>query len=239
MHVLVCQGNGKYYVSAAYGYFRDVTATESLEKNRQMFRNPFFVVWNEEKTRLIRLKKYNPNVNHIVPQALVIDNDRQNWLADEEGAGCVDFLSRELLDSFLDDEKQPKELLSKCRALDADYVYNETPEIQSQTDIDHLMQAAGRFHDAFLEEKELQADGTLYLLYDGVWGCKIELWFWGDLEYSFAVREESDFPYLFCCSLFLQNEFVYFFDDDHAIEEISRGVDYIKARHMKYRIIPN
>lgn len=239
MHVLVCQGNGKYYVSAAYGYFRDVTAMEFSERSRQMFQNPFFVVWDEDKKRLIRLKRYQQNTPYIVPQALIIDNDRHHWVKDEEDVGCVGFLSRELLDSFLDDEKQPDEILAKCRALDSDYVYNETPEIQSQSDIDNLMQASGFFHDAFLEEKKLRADGTLHLLYDGVWGCKIELWFWGDLEYCLAVREESDYPFLDRCSIILKDEFVYFIDEDRSIEDISRGVDFIKARHMKYKIIPN
>jgi hypothetical protein len=29
MHALVCQGKGKYYVSAVFGYFKDITATDN------------------------------------------------------------------------------------------------------------------------------------------------------------------------------------------------------------------
>lgn len=43
---------------------------------------------------------------------------------DDEGVGSVDFLNRELLDSFLDSEEQPEDILEKCRSMDAGYVYD-------------------------------------------------------------------------------------------------------------------
>lgn len=33
----------------------------------------------------------------------------------------------------------------------------------------------------------MQADGTLYLRFDGIWGCEVEVWFWGELEYDTSV----------------------------------------------------
>ncbi len=79
-----------------------------------------------------------PNTKYLIPQILIIDSEQDNWKKDEQGVGCVDFLSRELLDSFLDEEKQPEDILNKCRKMDADYIYIDTPEIKTQKDIEDL-----------------------------------------------------------------------------------------------------
>ena len=127
-------------------------------------------------------------VLYIIPQILIIDAKQDNWNENEDGEGCVNFLNRELLDSFLDDEIQPQEILDKCREMDADYIYEEIPEIMCQQDIENLERASGGFHDARIAKEELLNDGTLYLRFDGTWGCEIEMWFWGDLEYDTSSR---------------------------------------------------
>ena len=33
MHALIRQGNGKFYVSAVFGYYKDVTAGDSYGRN--------------------------------------------------------------------------------------------------------------------------------------------------------------------------------------------------------------
>ena len=91
-----------------------------------------------KKKRLIRWLDMVPNTKYLIPQILIIDSEQDNWKKDEQGVGCVDFLSRELLDSFLDEEKQPEDILNKCRKMDADYIYIDTPEIKTQKDIEDL-----------------------------------------------------------------------------------------------------
>ena len=87
----------------------------------------------------------------------------------------------------------------------------------------------------------MQSDGNLYLLFDGIWGCKIEVWLWGDLEYDTSSRDSKDCdPYWFCSTILLQDEFVYFIDDeDVTVDEMKNGCCWFKARHMKYHIIPD
>lgn len=87
----------------------------------------------------------------------------------------------------------------------------------------------------------MQEDGTLYLIFDGTWSCEIEVWFWGDLEYDLSIRKpEEDDPYWFGSTVILQDGFVYFIDEyDMTVDEITEGYCYFKARHMKYRIIPD
>lgn len=241
MHALIRQGNGKFYVSVVFGYYRDITAEDDYQRYLEEIHKPYWIVWDEDKKRLIRWLAMVPNTKYLIPQILIIDSEQDNWKIDEQGVGCVDFLSRELLDSFLDEEKQPEDILNKCRAMDVDYVYIDTPEIKTQKDIEDLEWASGGFHDARIAEEKLQEDGTLYLRFDGTWGCEIEVWFWGDLEYDTSSRnqKEND-PYWFGSTVILQDGFIYFVDDaDMTAEQITKGYCYFKARHMKYRIIPD
>lgn len=241
MHAIVCQGNGKYYISAVFGYYRDITATEEYKRYLEGIHKPYWIVWDAEKKRLIRWHAMVPNTKYIIPQLLVVDADQSNWSIDDEGVGSVDFLNRELLDSFLDSEEQPEDILEKCRSMDAGYVYDEMQAIKTEEDIETLSWTSGGFHDARIAKEELQDDGTLYLRFDGTWGCEIEVWFWGDLDYDISSRDsETCDPYWFGSTVILQDGFVYFVDDDDmTVDKITSGYCYFKARHMKYRIIPN
>ena len=263
MHAIIRQGEGKYYVSAVFGYYKDITATDDYEKYLQNIYNAYYVVWDAEGKRLARClamvpdTKYilpdlptiaapnrlwrEPSQIYIIPQVIIIDANQGNWRKDEEGVGCVDFLNRDLLDSFLDRDEQPKEILDKCRAMDAGYVYEETTEIKTEADIVNLSWASGGFHDAFIAKGELMGDGTLYLLFDGTWGCKIEVWFWGDLEYDTSSMNSDEYDHFWLGStVILQDGFVYLInDDDMTVDKIAPGYCYFKARHMKYRIIPD
>lgn len=135
MHAIVRQGNGKYYISAVFGYYRDITATEDYERYIQSIHNPYWIVWDEDKKRLIKWQTMVPNTKHIIPQILIVDSECDNWNKDESGVGCVNFLSRELLDTFLDMEQQPEDILEKCRKMDDGYVYNAVQEIKTKRDM--------------------------------------------------------------------------------------------------------
>lgn len=238
---MVCQGNGKYYISAVFGYFRDITATDEYEKYIQSIYNPYWIVWDEEKKRLIKWLNMVSNDKYINPQILIIDSEQKNWNMDDDGVGCVDFLSRDLLDSFLDKEQQPEDILEKCRLMDAGYIYEEIQEIKGQNDIENLYWASGYFHDAYIAKEELQQDGTLYLKFEGCWGCEIEIWLWGELEYDTSSKNSDCYDQYWYSSTILQEDgFIYFVDDNNmTVDKIGKGYCYFKARHMKYRIIPD
>lgn len=240
MHALINQGNGKYYLSYVFGYYRDITVTDEYERYVQSIDNPYWVVWDPEGKHLIR---WYPNVqgtNYLILQIIIVDADQSNWTKDENGNGCVDFLNRELLDSFLDQDDQPEEILAQCRAVDEGYTYDEIQEVKTQTDIENLHWATGGFHDAYIKQQEMQDDGTLYLRIDGIWGCAIDVWFWGDVEYDTSSRDPEYYdPYWFGATVILQDGFVYLVDEeDMTVDQITSGYCYFKARHMRYRILP-
>ena len=111
MHAIIRQGEGKYYVSAVFGYYKDITATDDYEKYLQNIYNAYYVVWDAEGKRLARClamvpdTKYilpdlptiaapnrlwrEPSQIYIIPQVIIIDANQGNWRKDEEGVGCV------------------------------------------------------------------------------------------------------------------------------------------------------
>ncbi len=213
MHAIIRQGNGKYYISTVFGYYKDITATDEHERYLESIDKPYWIVWNADKTRLIKWLNMVPNTKYIIPQILIVDSEHNNWNIDEDGVDCVDFLSKELINSFIDKETQPEDILNQCRTINENYIYEEITEIKSKKDIENLEWVSGGFHDARIAKEELQ-NGILYLKFDGTWGCEIEVWFWGDVEYDTSSRDPEYYdPYWLGSTIILQDEFVYLADE--------------------------
>jgi len=244
MHGIIRQGNGKYYVSTVFGHYVDITAKDDYGIFLQEIHNRYWIVWDEKKERLIRWHNMTPNIEYLIPQILIIDADQSNWSIDDKGIGCVSFLSRELLDSFLDKEQQPEDILNMCRSIGSDYIFKEIQQIKTKKDIENLNWVSGGFHDAYIKREEMLNDETLYVRFDGVWGCEIEIWFTGEVEYDTSTKNPEFYdPYWFGSTILLQNGFVYLIDDedmeDININQLNQGYTYFKARNMKYRVIPD
>ena len=172
---------------------------------------------------------------------LIIESGQEGWIEDEEGVGGVDFLPREVADQIIDSGLFPDGVFEKCKAVGAGYEYKPEQEILTQKDIENLEWASGGFHDACIQECKLQDDGSLYVKFDGTWGCKVEVWFWGDVEYDISSRDPDECdPYWYGSTVIIWDDFVYFVDEeDMTVDQISDGYCWFKARHMKYRIIPD
>ena len=86
-----------------------------------------------------------------------------------------------------------------------------------------------------------KGDGSLYVKFDGTWGCKVEVWFWGEVEDDISSRDPDECdPYWYGSTVIIWDDFVYFVDEeDMTVDQISDGYCWFKARHMKYRIIPD
>lgn len=244
MKAIIRQGEGKYYISTVFGYYNDVKSKRNYFGNWENVNIPYYVVWDEKHEKLVKCFACAQNTNHVEPLVLMIDSDHSGWIFDEEmWIGGLEFLPRELADRLIVKGSLPDDILEKCLVADGEYVYEPYKEITTEKDADDLLLASGCFHDARIAEERLQDDGKLYVRLDGVWGCEIEVWFWGDLEYDTSSRNRQDRdPYWYGSSIILQDGFVYFVDEDNItakdIEKIDASYCYFKARHMMYHIIP-
>lgn len=232
MHAIICQENGSHYISMVFGYYRD---------RARSYYADYWIVWDSKKERLIKWPTFKPKKKFLEKQILIVDADQNDWNLNQDGEGCVNFLNRNLLDSIMRENNQPQNIIEQCRKIDKGYTYDEVHEIKTQKDIEDLDWITGNFHDAYIAKKKLQDDGKLYLKFEGIWGCDLEVWFWGDLEYDMSSRDSElvDDPYWFDSTILFHDGFVYLIDEeDMTVEKITTGYCYFKARHMEYRVIP-
>ena len=203
MHAIIRKGNKEYYTSAVFGFYDD-------NPNKSGFCK-YFIVFNEEKTKLIKKKMFNPKKKPYYDLTVLLLDDCQNdWDVDTNGYGCVNFLNIDLVEEIVQGKNISNELLKKCKDIDSQYVYYEYNEINTQTDIDKLMLVSGGFHDArIFEMKELE-DGILKVVFDGIWGCN-----------------------------FIDNGRNVFVDEeDVELKDINENYCWFKAEKVTYHIIP-
>ena len=239
MHALIYLQNGSYYTSAVYGYYIGPAAIREGSER-------YWIVWNSSKTRLIRWPTMVPEKEYLVPQIFIVDSDQSNWIInDDNDSGCVDFLTIEFLNSFLDQNDQPEDILKKCRNADPPYIYQDTREIKNKKDIEDLDWISMGFHDAFLTKKEFQEDGSLYLALDGIWSCELEIWFSGEIECHTATGKNGEEYDLYWdwqgATILIHEGFIYFVVDEPVttVTDLKSDCCYFKARHLKYRITPH
>ena len=226
MHAIVREKDGNYYITPVFGYLGG--------------KYQYYFVWNKDRSRISKLSAYEENGRCLTRGIIIVDSDQNNWIMDENGIGCIDFLTLDQLEDIVCMNDQPEDILKKCREMDEGYEYEERPEIKNEKDAEDLMWAAGCFHDAFIEKEEMQEDGKLYVLFDGIWGCKVEMWFWENLEYDTSSRDEYGDKWWMDSSILFEEGFIYLVDDEGiTVDKISKGYCYFKARHVQYHIIPD
>ena len=61
MHAIIRQGDGKFYISAVYGYYEDNTAIDDYDRYLEQIYKPYWIIWDPEKKRLIRWQTTVPD----------------------------------------------------------------------------------------------------------------------------------------------------------------------------------
>jgi hypothetical protein len=242
MYAIVRQGNGKFYTSTVFGYFYDVKSSDAYQRHLERWRSAYYIVWNEAKTHLTKVLALQPNTKYLIPQILITDTSKDNWMEDAETTmGCVNFLSRAIADELCASHEMPAEILEQCMQLENEFSYDPCPEVRTEKDIENLNQAVGGFHDAFIRSCKLNDDGTLHVCFDGTWGCTVELWFWDDVSYCAESRDPDELdPYWYSSSIFFHDGYIVLVDEaDMTAEQLDDSYCWFKAKHMKYRIIPD
>lgn len=176
MHAIIRIGDGKYYVSSVFWYYNDVKSEDDYQRYLERIHTPYYVVFNEEKTKLIKWYNMQPDTEFLIKQVLIIDSDESGWnINEEDGTGGVEILLRELADKIISEGMVPDDSMQQCKKIEESYVYNEYREIKAEKDIEDFEWATGNFHDACIEEQRVLEDGRLYLKFNGIWGCQVEI----------------------------------------------------------------
>ena len=232
MYAIINKGNGHYYTSAVFGYYND-----KIEKYGSW--KQYLIVLDEAKKKLIRFSEYDQRkMPHLHKSALFTDGDQSDWTIDKNGYGGVSFIPKDAALEYVR-TGTPADVLARCLEYDRQNPYSEVQAVENEKDIDNLMWASGYFHDAYIEDIAPVTDG-IRVMFDGVWGCKIEVLFTGEVAYNTDSRDpETDDPYWFGSSVAFYYGFIYMVDEDEMnIDEISDGYCWFRARKMSYKIIP-
>jgi len=232
MYAMIREGDGKFYTSMVFGYYKS--------SDKSDYKNRFWIVLNKAKSALVKQNVLQQNTKYLIPMVLITDADKTDWNKISENEESVDFLPTAELLSLIDNNAIPGEFTSKCIEMDSAYQFESIRSINSENDIRDLEWVSGGFHDAFIAEKR-ESENSLYILFDGTWGCKIEVWFEGDVSYDTSCRDPEKWdPYWFGSTVTIENGFVYLIDDeDVSVSDINPNYCWFKARTMKYRVIPD
>ncbi len=232
MYAIIREGDGKFYTSMVFGYYKSSDNSD--------YKNRFWIVLNKAKTALIKQHVLQQNTQYLIPMVLITDADESGWnkiSANEESAA---FLPTGKLLSLIDNDAVPDELTRKCIDMDKAYSFEPIRSINGASDIRDFTWVSGGLHDAYIAEKK-EGEDALYLLFDGTWGCKIEVWFEGDVSYDTSGRDSGKWdPYWFGSTVTMENGFVYLMDEeDVLVQDIRPEHCWFRARTMKYRVIPD
>lgn len=238
MHAIIRLGDGKYYLSQVFGYYCPITATEKMEVYRQRIYSQYYLVLDSQKQRLQRQYVFDAAKVYLIPSLIIVDTDQSDWKMMDDEQGCVSFLADLPADEV--ERDLPAPLLQRCIEADRAYQFEPYPRIRTQRDIDNLLWATGSFHDAFIKTHQIQPDGSLYVLLEGVWGCSVELWFSGDVSYCTKSYESELYdPYWCGASVFWRDGWLYLVDDLPSQDaEIDDSYCWFRAKQIKYHIIP-
>lgn len=238
MYAIVKSKSGHFYTSMVFGYFCKITATDDYQQYLESVHNQYYLVLSEDKSRLVKKYVFPWKDKYLDPQILIVDASQPEWILDEKNHGCVSFLCG--TDFNTDDIILDPAVLEKCISMDATQAYQEYVEINTEADIENLYSVSGYFHDAYIKKCE-HIEDTIYVLFDGVWGCKIELWFSGDTAFCIDSRDpEYEDPYWFGSTILHDDGYYYLVDeDDMKVHDITDKYCWFKGRHLKYHVIPN
>ena len=175
MHAIIRQGNGKYYISAVFGYYNDVKSEDDYQRYLERIHTPYYIIFNEEKTKLIKWFNMQPDTKYLINQVLIIDSDKSGWIINEQdGTGGVEFLPRELADKIILDGIVPDDIMQQCKKIEEPFTYEEYREIKTQKDIEDFDWVTGNFHDACIDEQKILDGGELYLRFTGIRKAEIQ-----------------------------------------------------------------
>lgn len=243
MYGLIRQGQGKYYGSVIFGYYHDVLSEDRMTQAQELIKTAYYVVLDETKSRLIKVMEYGKDENgypHL--NVIITDTDEKGWILHDYKGG-VKFLSREKADEYINQHVTTADILKKCQELDSDYHYEPYRIIKSKKDIVDLDASSLNFHDALITHYEERKDGSLYLLFDGTWDCKIEVIFSGDVKYNkeILMNPEPKMDYhWYDSSVLIKNGYTWLLDySGEKTDDLSKEAFWFRGKEMKYHVIPD
>lgn len=231
MKVIIRLGDKKYYTSKVF-------AIKMIKFNNLCLYQ--YLVFNQYNEKLIFQDSRDYTSIYIDPLVLIYDNDSSDMQLGEDWSGKVNFISNHELEEIVVKGTYSKELLTKCKKHITTY-NDEYIHVKNQKDINNLMAVAGGFHDGLIKEVNKNQNGELVVLFDELWGCKIEMIFSKDVEYNCVKVEKGYEFWLDAKMLFIDKKILLVDDACYKPNKIKldNRYNWFKSSEVRYRIIPD
>ena len=222
-------------------FFCKVTATDDYQRYLERIHNQFYLVLNSSKTALVKKYLFPAGNKYLDPKVLVTDTDDSGWISQsrkDDRRACISFLANLSVDT--EEITVPDALLQRCIDLDRAYTFHAYPEITDEKSIDDLMEVAGNFHDGRIQRWEQNGD-AIYVLFDALWGCKLELWFEGDVRCDTSIFEQENIvPWWANATLLKTDGYYYLVEGDcDDVSQLTSDFCWFRGRTLRYHVIPN
>lgn len=199
-----------------------------------------YLVLDENNSKLYFQDEYAHGTKYIETLLLIFDYDTIDMTLDSNGLGKVNFISDDELNDIASLGKYSNKLLKECIKYATKYE-GEYINISNENDIENLKCVSGNFHDGYIKDINKNEKGELVVLFDGLWGCSIEMIFSKDVEYENKRSFEEGDVWWSSCSMIFKHNKIYFADDDcySGDDDIRDYSTWFVAEKIRYRIIPN
>lgn len=233
MKAIIKLNNGKYYISKIFGIYND-----KLNDKQKAGYSFYYIIFNETGTELIKKYEYKQKSLFIIREILICDTNTSYMKLDENDCGKVSFISNEEIEKIKNNQRVSPNTLKQClKYIDKnkiDYI-----KIKDENDIKNLMSVSFGFHDADIENLE-EKNNKLYVLFSGIWGCKIQIIFEGNIQYKIETNNEYSGEW-FGATMLLDNNQIILVDDENykKDENLENYSNWFKADKIKYIVIPD
>ena len=233
MKAIINSEDNNYYASKVFAIKNDYL--NDVYKGGFSYK---YLVLNKDYTNLVFVNEYDMKP-HIYTNVLIFDNDMSDMTINDEGVGKVDFISDSEIDSIIQNNTCSQEVLDKCKQYVVAY-NGEYIDIKDENDIDNLMRLSQGFHDALINKIGRNENNELIILFDGIWGCKVEMIFSEDVEFQNLSNMDGGDPTWYGSTMLIDEDKFFFVDqENYSIDkDLYEDATWFKAKNIKYKIIP-
>lgn len=216
-------GNG-FYDSIVFAIYNNGWRTKAL-------------VFDRSLTYLRFVKFWLPSRN-----VFIYNTEKENWIKKLKSEG-YDWVLKSLHGKLFK-TKINKDMLCRCKEVQASVKRCEWFEIKNEKDIDGLMYAALDFHDSYV--KKMHADGDKqYVVFDTTWGCDILFELDGKVETSLSensvtMAQDNECLEILDSIMFIQDGLIFWVADNSytSADEIQKDKDiYFCAQSVRWKLI--
>ena len=105
---IIREGNRNYYITKILGFYDD-------NEHEKYSYDQYFIALDRDKKTLIKIYRFEPDARpHLNLSVLLLDNDKDGWVVNEKGYGCIGFLADKNLLEMVEHHSFDDVIINKC-----------------------------------------------------------------------------------------------------------------------------